>query len=92
MNPRNNKGYHSRKYMEEGKRNLEKLHMLIGELRAKNKLKPAVQIVDMTESKPVNRYKNYLEEVKQSRVNNGQQDTIDYDRIVQVKDHDWVRM
>ena len=32
---------HSRKYMEEGKKNLEKLHMLIGELRAKNKIKQA---------------------------------------------------
>jgi hypothetical protein len=46
----------------------------------------------VVDSKPVNKYKNYLEEAKQSRANNGEQDTIDYERIVQIKDHDWVRM
>ncbi len=30
--------------MEEGKRNLEKLHLLIAELRAKNKLKENIGI------------------------------------------------
>ena len=33
------KNVQSRKYMEEGKKNLEKLHILIGELRAKNKIR-----------------------------------------------------
>lgn len=36
--------YHSRKYMEEGKRNLEKLHLLIAELRAKHRLKENISI------------------------------------------------
>lgn len=59
--------YHSRKYMEEGKRNLEKLHLLIGELRAKNKLKENLGLEEIPEVKP-KKYKNYLEEVKQSRM------------------------
>jgi hypothetical protein len=36
--------YHSRKYIEEGKRNLEKLHLIIAELRAKNKIKQDISI------------------------------------------------
>ena len=32
----------SRQYMDEGKRNLEKLHLLIGELKAKNKIKEKI--------------------------------------------------
>lgn len=44
------------------------------------------------ESKPAHKYKNYLQEVKQSKISNGQENTIDYEQIVLTKDDHWVRM
>ena len=50
----------SRRYVEEGKRNLEKLHLLMAELRAKNRLKPNEPIPNETTIQAPKRYKNYL--------------------------------
>lgn len=59
------KTFHSRKHIEEGKRNLEKLHLLIGEMRAKNKLKETPSIEEIMAPKVQKvKYKNYLEDMR----------------------------
>jgi hypothetical protein len=55
----------------EGQRNLEKLHQMMGELRAKGKLKKASTPPSPTKLSNSSRYINYLTDLKSSRtVNN----------------------
>lgn len=47
-----------------------------------------MSVDDLIDQKPAKRYKNYLEEVKQSRVQRDPNEvTVDYDRKVNEKDH-----
>ena len=83
MNSQKKNVKNSRHYIEEGKRNLEKLHLLIGQLKAKNKIKDSTVHESLPASTPRPRkYKNYLEEIKESRF--GGKDatsfSVDYDR------------
>ena len=68
--------------------------MLIGELRAKNKLKENVAFETIAETgSPPLKYKNYLEEVKQSRITRDIVSmSVDYALKLDTQDHELVRM
>lgn len=65
--------------------------MLIGELRAKNMLKENIALETIPEQKPVKKYKNYLEEIKQSKMK--AEEGVDFDQqVASGKDDGWIKM